>query len=108
MPRKRIEIKPLSVNNAWQGRRFKTPKYKSFEKELLLKLPTKIEHFDKMDIDITIGVCKLFDIDNCIKPFLDVLQKKYGFNDRNIYLLSVKKEVVKKGSEFIEFNIKRA
>ena len=35
----RIDIKPMSVNEAWKGRRFKTDKYKGFEKEMLLKLP---------------------------------------------------------------------
>jgi len=27
-----IPIKPLTVNKAWQGRRFKTPAYKQYEK----------------------------------------------------------------------------
>ena len=34
----RINIKPLSINCAFQGRRFKTPKYKAYEAEVLLKL----------------------------------------------------------------------
>ena len=29
-----IEIKPLSVNTAWKGRRFKTDAYKAYEIEL--------------------------------------------------------------------------
>ena len=33
-----IKVKPLSVNDAWQGKRFKTDKYKAYEKEVLLKL----------------------------------------------------------------------
>ena len=43
------------------------------------------------------------DVDNPIKPFLDILQKKYGFNDRQIYRLTVEKEDVAKGYEYIEF-----
>ena len=42
----KIWIKPLSVNKAYstvRGRRIKSPAYRLFEKELLLKLP-------KMDI----------------------------------------------------------
>ena len=35
----KIEIKPLSINKCFQGRRFKTNDYKNYEKELLLKLP---------------------------------------------------------------------
>ena len=46
---------------------------------------------------------KLSDIDNPLKPFLDILQKKYGINDRDINELLVKKTVVKKGDEFIFF-----
>ena len=35
----KYKIKPLSVNKAWAGKRFKTEDYKSYEKELLLALP---------------------------------------------------------------------
>ncbi len=99
-----IKIKPLSVNQAWQGRRFKTPKYKAYEKELLFLLP-KLS-VPKTKLRIEIHVCfrnKLSDIDNVIKPFLDILQKKYKFNDRDIYELEIKKIVGE--VEGIDFNI---
>jgi len=35
----RINYKPLSVNEAWQGKRFKTKAYKDYEKSLMLLLP---------------------------------------------------------------------
>ena len=98
----KVNYKPLSVNECWQGKRFKTPKYKKYERDLLFMLPTlKIEN-TSIKIDIQLGVSsKNADIDNPIKPLLDILQKKYGFNDRNIYELRVTKEDVKKGNEFI-------
>ena len=34
----KIQIKPLSVNQAWQGKRFKTPEYKTYEQILMYKL----------------------------------------------------------------------
>jgi hypothetical protein len=34
----KIQIKPMSVNIAFQGRRFKTPLYKKYEKDLMLLL----------------------------------------------------------------------
>jgi hypothetical protein len=37
----KINEKPLSVNLAWQGKRFKTPAYKKYEKEMLLRMPAK-------------------------------------------------------------------
>lgn len=45
------------------------------------------------------------DIDNPLKPFIDCLQKRYGFNDNKIKRLVVDSEQVKKGDEFIEFVI---
>ena len=98
----KLNYNPLSVNECWQGKRFKTPKYKKYERDLLLMLPTlKIEN-TILKIDIQLGVSsKNADIDNPIKPLLDILQKKYGFNDRNIYELRVTKEDIKKGNEFI-------
>ena len=38
----RIKIKPLSVNDAWQGRRFKTDNYKKYERDLMLILPSSV------------------------------------------------------------------
>jgi len=49
---------------------------------------------------------KLSDWDNPIKPFQDILQKRYDFNDRDVFKATVEKELVKKGNEFIEFSIK--
>jgi hypothetical protein len=37
----KINEKPLSVNLAWQGKRFKTPAYKDYEKAMLLQMPPK-------------------------------------------------------------------
>jgi len=36
----RVDIKPLSVNEAWRGRRFKTPEYRKYERDILT-LPAK-------------------------------------------------------------------
>ena len=103
----KIQIKPLSVNVCWQGKRYKTPKYKTYEKELSLLLPPlKINFKRDLKIDLVFGFSStLSDIDNPLKPILDVLQKKYGFDDKQIFELQVKKEIVKKGDEFIELTI---
>ena len=102
-----IQIKALSVNEAWQGRRFKTKKYKAFEKEFILKLPKLKKDFQGcLKLEIVVGYSNaLSDLDNALKPILDVLQSKYGFNDRNIYEINAKKKIVKIGDEFIDFNI---
>jgi Holliday junction resolvase RusA-like endonuclease len=102
----KIQIKPLSVNDAWQGRRFKTPRYKKYEKDLISLLPKAVVTNHKLEIFIEFGFSSTAsDIDNPLKPFLDILQKKYNINDKQIYSLNVKKTIVKKGSEFINFEI---
>lgn len=103
----RINIKPLSINCAFQGRRFKTPAYKAYETELLFKLKPLLVGKGNLIITVKVGYSnKASDIDNFLKPFFDILQKKYSFNDSQIYELHIIKEIVKKGSEFIDFEIK--
>jgi len=104
----RIHIKPMSVNKVWQGKRFKTPAYKSYEVELMALLPKNLQIDFKGDLSVEIVFgfsSKLADIDNPLKPLLDVLQKYYGFNDRQITKIIVEKEIVKKGDEFIDVKI---
>lgn len=102
----RVDIKPLSVNAAWQGRRFKTDRYKNYTIALSSLLKPLNVPDGKLAINVTFGFSSAScDIDNGLKPFIDILQIKYGFNDSRIYRLEVNKVVVKKGKEFIDFEI---
>jgi len=102
----RIWIKPLSVNEAFRGRKFKTKKYIEFQQEMLLKLPKMDIPKGKLEIHYKIGFSNSnSDLDNSFKQLNDCLQKKYGFNDNLIYRIIADKEIVKKGQEFIEFKI---
>jgi Holliday junction resolvase RusA-like endonuclease len=104
-----IKIKPLSVNEAWQGKRFKTPKYKNYERDVLLMLPKITIPLKPFKVSLEYGFSnKCSDIDNGIKPLLDILVKKYGFDDRDIYEIDIKKMIVKKGFEYFKFDIKTA
>jgi Holliday junction resolvase RusA-like endonuclease len=102
-----IQIKPLSVNEAFQGRRFKTDKYKQWIKNSIIQLNLiPITESQKLTLIVIFGVSsKASDIDNPLKPLLDLIQKKYGINDNRFYKLQVTKEIVKKGKEFIKFDI---
>ena len=103
-----IKIKPLSVNRCWRGRRFKTDEYKWYEIEVLSLLGRIDLPPPPYTVNYEFGVSnRAMDIDNPIKPFTDILQKRYGFNDRDIYEMNVKKVKVKKGAEYIKFEIKR-
>lgn len=103
----KVDVKPLSWNKSYQGRKFKTPAYKSFEKELLLSLPGGKISNPPYRIEFEFGVSsKLCDWDNFIKNTQDILQKKYDFNDRDIMEGYVKKVLVGKGDEYIKFNLR--
>jgi len=99
-----IRIKALSVNNAWKGRRFKTDAYKDYEAALLLMLPRLSIPEGKLELNITVAFSsKSSDVDNIAKPLIDILQKKYGFNDNRIYRLVIDKLICNKGAEYIAF-----
>jgi Holliday junction resolvase RusA-like endonuclease len=102
-----IEIKPLSANEMWKGRRFKSDLYKSFDIAAAILLPRKLEipegkleiHFD---FYFNSSQC---DWDNPIKSCQDVICKKYKINDNRIYYGTGRKHIVPKGKERIEFRI---
>ena len=105
----RVNIKPLSVNKAFQGRRFKTPEYQKYEKECLLLLPNKrieLSTKTKYKIHFKFGFSsEASDWDNCIKTTQDCIAKKYKFNDKLIRIGLVETEQVAKGKEYFEFEI---
>jgi Holliday junction resolvase RusA-like endonuclease len=102
----RIKIKPLSTNVCWYGKRIKTDAYQGYETELGYQLPN-IKIPEKICIKVMVGFSsKGSDLDNCLKPMIDIMQKKYGFNDNRIYRIEIEKQIVKKGEEFIDFEFK--
>ena len=103
----RLNIKPLSVNDAWQGKRYRTEQYKMYQQQIgYLLRPMEIPE-GLLQIEITWGFSSAgSDWDNPIKPFQDCLQKRYGFNDNRIKRGIIDIQKVKKGQEFIEFEIK--
>jgi len=102
----KVDIKPLSANEMWQGRRFKTKEYKAFEKHVLMMLrPVDIPEGDLI-LFLEFGFSSAAsDWDNPVKPFQDCLQKRYGFNDNRVYTALVVKKKVNKGEEYIKFKI---
>jgi len=101
-----VNIKPLSTNRAWQGRRFKTPEYHKFQSAMIMALPNFLLPPPPYKITYEFGFSnKLSDFDNGIKQTTDVLCKRYGFDDRDIYEAVIRKKIVDKGKEYISFVI---
>ncbi len=102
-----VPIKPLSVNECWKGQRFKSAKYTKYEHDVLFLLPNHLQLPEPpFQIHLQFGVStQSADWDNPIKPFQDILQKKYAFNDKQVRRAIVDIEVVPKGKEYIGFKI---
>lgn len=112
MNKLKLNCHPLSVNQAWNGRRFKTDDYKSYEIEvstLLQPYKNKIEYFDGL-VEIKykwyLKYHKTTDYDNPIKPIQDILVKnKIIKDDRFIYKATIEK--IPSEKDKIEIEIKK-
>ena len=103
----KIEVKPLSVNEIYKGRRYKTPKYTAYQTEVFSKLPEISLPLPPFELEYEFGLSNSnADYDNLIKAFQDILQKQYNFNDSKIHKATIEKTLVNKGEEYIKFNIK--
>ena len=102
----KINIKALSVNSCYQGKRFKNQVHKDYVREVLNQLPIKFIGRPPYKLVLEFGLSsKLQDLDNCIKVFQDCLTVKYDFNDRDVYQIEARKFIVDKNKEYISFDL---
>lgn len=83
-----IPLKPLSVNEAFQGKRFKTKKCKDFESNFFLFAPKmkKISGAVSIEYRFHLKNHKMTDVDNLVKILQDAIVKcGYIDDDRMIY-----------------------
>jgi Holliday junction resolvase RusA-like endonuclease len=90
-----IGIRPLTINKAWVGRRFKSSEYKQYESDVSKLLP-RSKNMIKGEVEIRylfyIKNYAITDVDNMIKPIQDLLVKKgYIEDDRKIVVLLAQK-----------------
>lgn len=100
-----LKVKPISVNQAYTGKRFKTDKLREFLLKVLWLLPKKLNvPAGSFYVIYEFGFSsKLSDYDGGIKNFQDILQHKYKFDDRTIIGGYIQKKLVPKGEEYIKF-----
>ena len=92
----KINIAPLSVNKAWQGRRYRSKEYKDWSAEVLWLIRkqnlTTIKGAVKIKIEWGYKFAKRTDIDNPIKVLLDALTESHVIDDDvNIRQMEIKK-----------------
>lgn len=111
--KKKLKVKPVSVNEAWQVRgfrKFKSAKYNAFQKEVFLQLGNKKWPFameDYLACLITVAFSnRQSDLDNALKPLFDTLSTHYGWNDNKIYKIYARKLIVPKKEEYIDVKFK--
>lgn len=102
----KINIKPISLNHSYTGKRWKTPEHREWRKRILSSLPEMILPATNLKVYYEFGLStKRSDIDNYVKNLQDILSEKYHFNDCEIYDLHVKKVIVEKSQEYFLFQI---
>lgn len=103
----KLQIKPLSVNAAYQGKRFRTPAHDTFKTAIKYLLPNWHDiPPPPYTMYFEFGVSSLLsDGDNLVKLAQDSIADKYNFNDRLIKRWIIDVEKVAKGEEYIKFKI---
>ncbi len=102
----RVPLKPLSVNQAYRGRRFDTPEKKRFVDSCLAIIGRGSVPDGPLRVDFEFGVSnRSQDCDGPVKVCLDILQKRFDFNDNRVYELTARKVIVPKGQEYWAFQI---
>lgn len=105
----KVYIKPISVNEAWKGQRFKTDIYKDYDLALSFLLPKSIVIPDgKLTINFEWGLSNdASDWDGPVKQTQDIIARRYQFDDKRIMRGIAEKVIVPKGQEYISFTIEK-
>ena len=94
--------KPLSVNEATIGKKVKSKAYRMYEEFLIEHLPNVEVPDGELELQLMVFYpSRRSDLDNALKPFIDVLQKRYGFNDNRIDKLVVIKRIDKENPRIV-------
>lgn len=101
-----VEIPPLSINKAWQGRRYKTPFYNDWLRDGLITLPRSDKILGPVEVFLTFGMRfpKKADVDNPIKCCLDLLVKR-GYLDDDVQVQALHAYKEKTDKEYIKIKI---
>lgn len=103
-----LKFKPLSVNKAWQGKRFKTPEYKSYENVLLtlikIQKPIKVSGLVEVYYKFYIKEFSRSDVGNFEKPLTDIIVKA-GLIDDDRYIVKTTLEKFKSDNNYIEIYV---
>ncbi|EGR1951263.1 TPA: RusA family crossover junction endodeoxyribonuclease [Vibrio parahaemolyticus] len=97
----------MSTNDMYQGVKVKSAAYRRWEMQVARGLPDlELPKDKRLAVRAIVRYSnKASDLDNCCKSMLDVLQKRYKFDDKNVYVLKLYKVIVPKGQEGLTLKI---
>lgn len=103
-----LDIKPMSVNTAWKGKKYKTKDYSDYENHMLWLLKSYKECKPQKYYGIVISWhskdAMRSDLDNIIKPFMDCLVKSEIVKDDR-YCMEIHIEKIKSNKDYIDFKV---
>lgn len=103
---KTFNFKPISVNEAYIGRRFDSQKKKEFmEKMKKDLLNTEIDCKPPYCLWWRFYVTAASDLDNLIKVATDCVFKHFWINDNLVYKIVAEKCIAKRGKEYFQLEI---
>ena len=96
----------------YRNKAIKQIKYIQYQNELraqLLGVAWPFEDSDLLEFEIIAGVSnKMADLDNVVKPLLDTYQGIFEeFNDNKVYHITLDKQIVAKGNEYLFVKVER-
>ena len=89
-----LPIKPISINQCFQGRRFRTKEFKQWQNDMLKVMPKRSKLAGGVKVAITLFLKSIYrsDCDNFLKPIIDCIVKRgWITDDRFIQYLEVAK-----------------
>ena len=105
-----LPIKPLSVNKAWCGRRFKTKEYKDYELEVGLLLNQiniqTIYRYVRVEYTFYLINWKRADVDNGCKLLTDILVKHKVIEDDR-FIMEMRARKIPSNKDYVGIKIVR-
>lgn len=106
-----LNIGPLSANQCFTGRRFKTPVYKYWREEigylLMNQRPATPHEWCEVELDFHVNNYGMLDVDNMTKSLLDALvEARILKDDRYVKSIKSTKHIAKDRLQFIKISIK--
>lgn len=108
----RLQLKPVSTNRLYSGRRYLSQEARVFQEQCHLLLLVahqgrpRVVPEGPLEIHFVFGLYRDMDVTNCVKLVEDIIADFYGFNDARVQGSSQRKVKVGRGEEFIAFSLR--